>query len=284
MTQCPSHHTCTTIQDDCDDDEGLDSSYSFREEGRGIRESYTYDERDLDPESWKQSELGPEYKSGSEPISEPFLKPVSVSKRNSSETFLKPVSVSKRNSKIFVKPVQEPKKIILLDSGSKPDNNYLFESVSELDIELPLQSGLEPNSEVSQTSVSEPNNKPFHEPGLEPAKGLLFEPVSEPDIGHLFESGSEYDSDSESEYTDLGLHMTDFDMPPTDSMKRELSSFEMLVTVENERKRQAKMAEQARMVEFALPTADSIKASRKYLVPPDLPYATDALLIAVPSH
>ena len=194
------------------------------------------------------------------------------------------MSVSKRNSKIFTKPVQEQKKIILLDSGSNPDNDYLFESVSELDIEVPLQSVSEPKIEVLPKSVPVPNNEPFHESGLEPAKVLLFEPVSEPDIGHLFESGSEYDSDLESEYADLGLHMTDFDMPPTDSMKRELSSFEMLVTVQNERKRQAKMAEQARMVEFALPTADSIKASRKYLVPPDVPYATDALLMAVLSH
>ena len=100
--------------------------------------------------------------------------------------------------------------------------------------------------------VSEPDNK------------LFLESVSERDMGHLFESGSEYESESESE-PDRGLHFTDFDVPPTDSMRRELSTFEMLVTVENERKRQARMIEQARMVEDALSRSDSFKEPRKHL-------------------
>ena len=160
MTQCPSRHICTTIQDDCDDVEGLDSSYSFREEGRGrgIRESYTYDERDLDPEShWKESELAPEYKSESEPISEPILKPV-----------------PKSNSTGLLKPMSEPKKIILLDLGSNPDNDHPLEPVSESDIVLPLRIGLELDSKVSVNSASEPKKEHFHESALEPAKGLLF--------------------------------------------------------------------------------------------------------------
>lgn len=82
----------------------------------------------------------------------------------------------------------------------------------------------------------------------------------------MFESGSERDSElfleSGSQYLgsepDLGLHVSDFDAPPTDTMTEELSAFELLVTIENERKRQARIAEDA------LPAADSLKVPRKY--------------------
>ena len=89
----------------------------------------------------------------------------------------------------------------------------------------------------------------------------MFESGSERDSELFLESGSQY-LGSGSQYLgsepDLGLYVSDFDAPPTDSMTEELSAFELLVTIENERKRQARIAEDA------LPAADSVKVPRKY--------------------